>query len=71
MGGEEYNPNSHDATFARMETKLDQLIEHIKKLEPRISVLEQFRWYLAGICVALTLAAQLAWEWVKNQTPHH
>jgi hypothetical protein len=71
MGGDEYNPNSHDATFARMEAKLDQLLEQVRTLEPRVSVLEQFRWYLAGVSVALTLAAQFVWEWIKSPSSHH
>lgn len=51
----EYNPESHNAMFARIEQKLDSIQESIKeekvetsKLAVRVSVLEQFRFYLLG-----------------------
>ena len=51
----EYNPESHNAVFARMEQKLDSIQESVKeiktdnaKLVDRVSALEHFKFYLIG-----------------------
>ncbi len=51
----EYNPESHNAVFARMEQKLDSIQESVKEikvnnttLEKRVSTLENFKFYLIG-----------------------
>ena len=59
----DYNPNSIDAALARTETKLSDLSNDIKELrcdihsmierhEERITILERFRWQLAGFAAA-------------------
>jgi hypothetical protein len=51
----EYNPESHNAVFARMEQKLDSIQDSVKEikvnnttLEKRVSTLENFKFYLIG-----------------------
>ena len=53
MSNEDYNPKSIDATLARIEEKVDQLIEFRLEHEKRISKLEQFRWWAAGVFAAV------------------
>jgi len=70
---EEYNNNSYDAVLSRMEQKLDTIAESIgdiKKghgeLEKRVAGLEYFKYYLAGIVAAVTIAANYLMNKVKN-----
>lgn len=70
MGGD-YNPNSHDAVFARMEAKIDQLLEQVADVKPRVDALERFRWYIAGMSVAVAFFAQAALDWFKSQMSSH
>ncbi len=70
---EEYNNNSYDAVLSRMEQKLDTIAENInnikqsqKDLEARVSGLEYFKYYLAGIVAAVTVGANYLMNKVKN-----
>lgn len=51
----EYNPESYNAVFARMEQKLDDIQNDVKeikldnsKLRERVISLENFKYYLVG-----------------------
>jgi len=70
---EQYNNNSYDAVLSRMEQKLDTIAENIsdikkghKDLETRVSGLEYFKYYLAGIVAAVTIGANYLMNKVKN-----
>jgi archaellum component FlaC len=70
---EEYNNNSYDAVLSRMEQKLDTIAENIdnikksqKDLESRVSGLEYFKYYLAGIVAAVSVGANYLMNKVKN-----
>lgn len=70
---EEYNNNSYDAVLSRMEQKLDTIAENIdnikkgqKDLEARVSGLEYFKYYLAGIVAAVSVGANYLMNKVKN-----
>lgn len=70
---EEYNNNSYDAVLSRMEQKLDTIAENInnikqsqKDLEARVSGLEYFKYYLAGIVAAVTVGANYLMNKMKN-----
>lgn len=69
----QYNDNSYDAVLSRMEQKLDTIAENIdnikqsqKDLESRVSGLEYFKYYLAGIVAAVTVGANYLMNKVKN-----
>lgn len=69
----QYNDNSYDAVLSRMEQKLDTIAENIdnikqsqKDLESRVSGLEYFKYYLAGIVAAVTIGANYLMNKVKN-----
>jgi len=57
MSGNDFNPNSVDATLARMEAKLDAALmtqgTHAKDIED----LKKWRWFSAGIGAALGFLA--------------
>jgi hypothetical protein len=70
---EDYNNNSYDAVLSRMEQKLDTIVENIdnikkgqKDLEMRVSGLEYFKYYLAGIVAAVSVGANYLINKVKN-----
>lgn len=70
---DKYNNNSYDAVLSRMEQKLDTIAENIdnikqsqKDLEARVSSLEYFKYYLAGIVAAVTVGANYLINKVKN-----
>jgi archaellum component FlaC len=70
---DQYNNNSYDAVLSRMEQKLDTIAENIdnikksqKDLESRVSGLEYFKYYLAGIVAAVTVGANYLMSKVKN-----
>jgi hypothetical protein len=70
---DQYNNNSYDAVLSRMEQKLDTIAENIdnikkgqKDLETRVSGLEYFKYYLAGIVAAVTVGANYLMNKVKN-----
>ena len=70
---DEYNNNSYDAVLSRMEQKLDTIAENIdnikkgqKDLETRVSGLEYFKYYLAGIVAAVSVGANYLINKVKN-----
>jgi hypothetical protein len=70
---DEYNNNSYDAVLSRMEQKLDTIAENIdnikknqKDLETRVSGLEYFKYYLAGIVAAVSVGANYLMNKVKN-----
>ena len=70
---EEYSQNSYDAVLSRMEQKLDTIAENIdnikkgqKDLETRVSGLEYFKYYLAGIVAAVSVGANYLMNKVKN-----
>lgn len=70
---DQYNDNSYDAVLSRMEQKLDTIAENIdnikqsqKDLESRVSGLEYFKYYLAGIVAAVTVGANYLMNKVKN-----
>jgi hypothetical protein len=70
---DQYNNNSYDAVLSRMEQKLDTIAENIdnikknqKDLETRVSGLEYFKYYLAGIVAAVSVGANYLMNKVKN-----
>lgn len=70
---DQYNNNSYDAVLSRMEQKLDTIAENIdnikkgqKDLEMRVSGLEYFKYYLAGIVAAVSVGANYLMNKVKN-----
>jgi hypothetical protein len=70
---DKYNNNSYDAVLSRMEQKLDTIAENIdnikkgqKDLEMRVSGLEYFKYYLAGIVAAVSVGANYLINKVKN-----
>jgi archaellum component FlaC len=70
---DQYNNNSYDAVLSRMEQKLDTIAENIdnikkgqKDLESRVSGLEYFKYYLAGIVAAVSVGANYLMNKVKN-----
>ena len=70
---DQYNNNSYDAVLSRMEQKLDTIAENIdnikqsqKDLETRVSGLEYFKYYLAGIVAAVTVGANYLMNKIKN-----
>lgn len=72
---EEYRQNSYDAVLSRMEQKLDtiaQNIDEIKKshkdLETRVSGLEYFKYYLAGIVAVVSVIANYLLNKFKGES---
>ena len=70
---DQYNNNSYDAVLSRMEQKLDTIAENIdnikkgqKDLETRVSGLEYFKYYLAGIVAAVSVGANYLMNKLKN-----
>ena len=70
---DQYNNNSYDAVLSRMEQKLDTIAENIdnikkgqKDLEMRVSGLEYFKYYLAGIVAAVSVGANYLMNKLKN-----
>lgn len=58
-----YNPDSINAVLSRIETKLEDISGELKEiktsnsaLEKRISILEQFKYYLVGFSTFLVLS---------------
>lgn len=58
-----YNPDSINAVLSRIETKLEDISGELKEiktsnsaLEKRISILEQFKYYLVGFSAFLVLS---------------
>lgn len=70
---EEYKPDSYDAVLSRMDAKLDGIMgdlkeikENHKTLEKRISVLENFKYYLMGIVAVVTIGAEYLFNKFKG-----
>jgi hypothetical protein len=70
---EEYKPDSYDAVLSRMDAKLDGIMvdlkeikENHKTLEKRISVLENFKYYLMGIVAIITIGAEYLFNRFKS-----
>lgn len=51
--------------LARIETKIDSLLEKLADHESRIRKLEKIAARMLGAFVAIWAAIQLAWEWLK------
>lgn len=71
---EEYRQNSYDAVFSRMEAKLDKISSDIcemkegnKEIEKRVSALEFFRYYLAGIVAAGGVIAGIIGDYISSK----
>ena len=70
---DKYENNSYDAVLSRMEQKLDTIAENIdnikknqKDLETRVSGLEYFKYYLAGIVAAVSVGANYLMNKIKG-----
>lgn len=70
---EEYKPDSYDAVLSRMEAKLDVITadlkdikENHKTLEKRISILENFKYYLMGMVAIVTIGAEYLFNKFKG-----
>jgi len=70
---EEYKPDSYDAMLSRMEAKLDGITadlkdikENHKTLENRISILENFKYYLMGMVAIATIGAEYLFNKFKG-----
>ena len=67
--GENYNRDSHDAVFARIEQKLEDIssdIKDIKKtnfhLEKRVGILENYKYYFTAIVACCTVGVTWLWN---------
>ena len=49
-------------SIARIETKLDTVIERQDDHETRIRANEQWRWKMAAVFTAIVVAIQMAWD---------
>jgi prefoldin subunit 5 len=68
-----YNPDSVNAVLSRIETKLEDIsseLKEIKKsnstLEKRISILEQFKYYLVGVAAFFVLGIDYVRDFFKR-----
>ena len=68
--GDNYNRDSYNAVFARIEQKLEDIssdIKDIKKtnfhLEKRVGILENYKYYFSAIIATVTVAV----TWVCNK----
>jgi len=66
-----YNPESYNAMFARIEQKLDDVSSDVKEIkqmnlevEKRVGVLENYKYYFSAIIASFTVAA--SWFWNKT-----
>jgi ribosomal 50S subunit-associated protein YjgA (DUF615 family) len=58
MSKDEFNRDSVDATLARIEQKLDGIVEKQNDHEERISSIERWRYYLVAVFVAAGWSAK-------------
>ena len=57
MSGQDFNPNSIDATLARIEAKLDTYATTQVRHGVEIEELKKWRWFSAGIGAAVAFIA--------------
>jgi len=75
MAGEDYNPNSIDATLSKIIQRLDsqdtvlaRIDAGVTKTNGRVNSLENDKWYQRGFTAAIGATAAVAVEWVKSRT---
>lgn len=73
----DFNPNSNDASFARLFERMDTqhaqldriertLEKRITDLEKRVGLHDRDRWYQRGIVAAIAMVISLGWEFWKK-----
>jgi hypothetical protein len=66
-----YNPESYNAMFARIEQKLDDVSSDVKDIklmnsdvEKRVGALENYKYYFSAIVASFTFI--ISWFWNKT-----
>ncbi len=69
----DFNPNSTDATFSRILSRMDyqdrlllEIREQTTKTNGRVTALERDRWYQRGIIAGISIVISAAWAWITN-----
>jgi len=68
-----YNPDSVNAVLSRIETKLEDISNELKdikktnsRLEGRVSLLEQFKYYLIGFSAFFVISIEFLRDFFKK-----
>ena len=68
-----YNPDSVNAVLSRIETKLEDISSELKdikktnsRLENRVSLLEQFKYYLIGFSAFFVIGIEFLRDFFKK-----
>jgi|TARA_R110000787_G_scaffold103110_1_gene209441 hypothetical protein len=68
-----YNPDSVNAVLSRIETKLEDISSELKdikktnsRLEGRVSLLEQFKYYLIGFSAFFVIGIEFLRDFFKK-----
>jgi hypothetical protein len=75
---EDFKPNSTDAMFARLLTRMDSQDQSLNRIESRLNTcfndcnkrvgsLENERWYQRGVVAAISVGAVGVWEFIKHR----
>lgn len=71
---QDYNPNSIDATLAKILANQEKHGETLVRIETqaaktngRVDALEHDKWYVRGVTATIGLLAPGAWEWFKTR----
>jgi hypothetical protein len=63
---QEFNENSVDSVLSRLETKMDILIEEVKKDRKDIESLKQFKYWLMGAAALIPFVGDALVEWLRK-----
>ncbi len=70
MSNGEFDPQSNDATFARLNLLIDRLEKVVEKQEARISALEKRQYLVMGMATAVGFMFKAAWEYFTGGGKH-